>query len=110
MISISLPVDWRVIVSVLVGLAGLATGYNVAIGKRENRSVPTSWLVVVGVSFTLAGYALIMGIVPALVAAACFVASGLPMIIGDHIRNSQEQKETTERLRKMFKDMGNGEA
>ena len=104
MINLSLPVDWRVIVSVLIGLAGLATGYNVAIGKRDQRTVPTSWLVVIGVAFTLAGFALIMGIVPALVAALCFVASGIPMIVGEHLRNASEQREVTARLRQMFKD------
>lgn len=102
MIEISLALDWRLLVAVLAGLVGAAIGYNAHIDSLNgNHKGGTAWLVVWGVAFTLTGAALLIGIVQALIVAACFVASGVPMILGErrrHERNLKAQAEENQRL------------
>ena len=111
MIDIELALNWRVIAAVLFGLFGYAWGYNALVDALHgSHDGDTAWLVVGGVTATLCGAALIIGILPVLIVAACFVASGIPMILGERIRHQRAQRKDAERLRQMFKDMGNGEA
>ena len=102
MIEISLALDWRLLVAVLAGLFGAAIGYNAYVDSLNgNHKGATAWLVVWGVVITLAGAALLIGIVQALIVAACFCASGLPMILGErrrHERNLKAQAEENQKL------------
>ncbi|NOZ27989.1 MAG: hypothetical protein GXP39_08055 [Chloroflexi bacterium] len=81
--AISIPVER--IIAVCVSLAAFGIAYNAMVEYLE-REVPehgyTSFLVVGGVMVTLIGAAFIVGLIPALLVSLCFIASGLPMIIG----------------------------
>ena len=83
MIGPTPALDWRLIGAVLFGLTcfGLAfTTFVQRLGDRKDGY--TSLLVVAGVLVTLAGVALIYW-PAAVLSGAAFVASGLPMIVGD---------------------------
>ncbi len=89
------------VIAVLAALAVFGIGYNALIERLE-REVPdhgyTSFLVVGGVIATLAGAAFLIGLVDALLAGLCFVASGLPMIIGSVYRSIQRRSAERGRL------------
>lgn len=106
MIEISLALDWRLLVAVLAGLFGSAWGYNAYVDSLNgNHKGATAWLVVWGVAFTLTGAALLIGIVQALIVAACFVASGLPMILGERRRHERDLKAQAEDDRKLTAEL-----
>jgi hypothetical protein len=101
-IEITLALDWWLLVAVLVGLFAAAWGYNAWVDSlKEKHEGGTAWLVVRGVGFTLVGAALLIGIVQALIVAACFIASGVPMIYGERKRNERRQKEDAEENKRL---------
>ena len=73
------------IIAVCVSLAAFGVAYNALVAYLE-REVPehgyTAFLVVGGVMATLIGAAFIVGLTSTLLIGLCFIASGLPMIIG----------------------------
>jgi hypothetical protein len=87
-------IDPAAAVAVLATLALFGLGYN-ALVAEIGRHVPdhgyTAYLVAIGVVATLAGAALLIGLDSAIVVAGCFVASGLPMIVGSMARSLRQR-------------------
>jgi hypothetical protein len=73
-----------------------ALAYNALVGALQRRGHDrgyTAGLVVGGVAATIAGSAVLIGIEDAITVAACFVASGIPMIVGSAVRHAQDRAE-----------------
>ena len=65
----------------------------------------TAFLVVGGVLVTLAFAAILIGVTNALWVLAVFGCTGLPMVIGDVHRYTQQRKQATEELRAALLDV-----
>lgn len=117
MIGCETAPDWRLLVTVALGLLLFGVIYNEWVGRLDDQKDGyTALLVVVGVLVTLAGVAIVDWRAAALVAGA-FIFSGAPMILGDIWRANKRRQAELERLRKEAQrdidratDGGNGEA
>lgn len=99
MITLEIALDWRVIGAVVFGLLMFGVGFNEWVGRLgEHKAGYTALLVVVGVIVTLTGVALISWQAAAICAVA-FVASGVPMIVGDIVRHVNARREAMQRQR-----------
>ncbi len=92
----------------LVVLHLISWGYNALIGWLESRGYHdgfVSLFVVVGVGYTVVAVTWVIGLEAALILAAAFVASGIPMVAGSiarHIRaRSTEERCLREHARKL---------
>lgn len=88
-------------IAVFLALMWFGVGYNALIGLAERRHYLdgfTSLAVALGVLITLAGVA-ILSWQAALIALACFTASGLPMIVGSIARYIRARARETEAIR-----------
>jgi len=82
-------------VVIFSGLFVFGVVYNALVGWLERRRYErgyVSFLVVVGTAATLAGAEKFVGRKAALQVAGCFVASGLPMIVGSVWRHVRERE------------------
>lgn len=97
---------------VLTGLFVFGLAYNAFVGWLEsadrNRGY-TALLVVAGTIATLAGYAILASLKQALLVAACFTASGLPMIIGSIWRHMQYREHEEREIREIAREIANGQ-
>lgn len=88
-------------VAVFLALVLFGVGYNALIGYLERRHYIdgfTSLAVALGALITLTGVA-ILSWQAALIAMACFTASGLPMIVGSIVRYIRARARETEAIR-----------
>ena len=106
----SLALDWRLIGVTLAGLFFFGLAYNTLVTRLGDRKAGyTSFLVVGGVAVNLGALALFSW-QSALLMAACFIASGTPMIIGEIQRHIQEREAALQALRSYpHPDMGEGQ-
>jgi len=99
-----MPFDVRVVVAVLFGLVCFGWAYNAWVERLERKGrerAIVSLLVVAGVAVTGLGIWLIIGsLAHVLIMAACFVASGVPMVAGSLkryvLRREAEESEATD--------------
>jgi hypothetical protein len=77
--------------AVVLVLALFSWLYNGLMNRRKGENVYTAIYVVGGVTVTLFGAALISW-KAALLVLVCFMASGVPMIIGDMVRSTKRQR------------------
>jgi len=95
--------DWRVVGAVLFGLACFGWGYDRWVAGLEARGEARGYMafiVALGCLVTLGGFVLIAGVIePGIVALLCFMASGLPMIVGSVARYAQARAREEIRAR-----------
>lgn len=94
-------VDTERLMIVLAALFVFGIGYNLLVVWVYRQAADhgyMAFLVVGGVIVTLAGFALLAGLEMALVAMACFAASGLPMIVGSVLRQLQQRAQAARDL------------
>lgn len=102
--SINLPVFGLT----LAALALFGVVFALAVRKISENNVhgQTAYLVVLGTAVTLAGAAFVIGIQNALLAAACFGASGLPMVIEyasrTHAAQAKDRNEAKDVARELL--------
>lgn len=81
-------------IAVLVALFVTGLGYNKFVeyvqAQLPNRHGVTAFLVVGGVMITLTGFLILAGLSNYLLALKCFIASGVPMIVGSVKRFNKE--------------------
>lgn len=83
-------------------------GYNELVAWMERQGYDrgyTALLVVGGVLVTLLGVAVLIGFEAAMVVFGCFVASGLPMIVGSMQREARKRKEDEDRAFSQAKEL-----
>jgi hypothetical protein len=86
--------DWKLIVTVLLGLVAFGFSYNGLVDYLgERKDGYTAFMVVAGVLITLGGVAMIDWQAAA-IALACFAASGTPMVLGDIARTVQRRERS----------------
>ena len=96
--------DWRLIGAVAFGLFCFGWAFNAAVthlGDRKDGYV--SLLVVAGVLVTLGGVALVCW-QAAILSAAAFAVSGIPMIVGDIWRHIKAREAALRVLREQHDD------
>jgi uncharacterized membrane protein len=90
-------VDVRVLVMGMLGLMAFGAFYNHQVARLKEKGRDRgfmSLLVVLGVAVTGIGFALVVWSLPALlVLVGCFVASGIPMIVGSVNRYMEQRAE-----------------
>ena len=95
---------------VLMGLVLFGLGFNWAVSQmgpkiRGRRAA----LVVGGVFGTLVGSIFVIGFVEAVLVGLCFVASGVPMIVGEWVRfDQQAQRERQEQALAVLDQLDGG--
>jgi len=96
-------VDLRVFGAVLFGLFCFGVGYNAWVARLEHEGGDRGYMgfiVAVGVAVTGLGFVLIVNSLGlGLVLLACFVASGLPMIVGSVQRHVRARAREEQRAR-----------
>lgn len=98
-------VDWALFGAVLFGLVMFGVAYNALIHVLGNRKAGyVSLLVTGGVLITLAGATLICW-QAALIVLGCFVASGLPMIVGEIYRAISEREKALSHQRQAAQEL-----
>lgn len=104
MIGSTPALDGRLIGAVLAGLFFFGLAYNALMhyldGKKDGY---TAFLVVAGVLITLGGAALISW-QAAVLCLVCFVASGIPMIVGDIYRAIKRREQAIARIKQEIHD------
>src|SRR3972149_9255178 len=94
MMGAEIAIDWRLLGSVLFGLFCFGVLWNSLVDwLRERKEGYVSLMVVGGVLVTLGGIAFISW-PAAILGLAAFVASGLPMVIGEIVRTIQKREMT----------------
>jgi lysylphosphatidylglycerol synthetase-like protein (DUF2156 family) len=103
----SMATFWPVFGLVLAVLVLFGVGYN-ALTQHLERSGQVrgfvSLLVAGGTAVTIMASGLLIGLVPALVVLACFVASGLPMMVGSVQRYVDERAADEKAARELAKE------
>lgn len=95
------------IIIVLLALIAFGAGYNKLIawltltGRARGYS---AFLAAFGILVTLAGAGFLIGWLPALLALACFTASGLPAAIGSTVRFMDERYRDEQAARKIAEE------
>lgn len=96
-----LVIDWKLIGAVLFGLFMFGWSFNALVNYLEDRTVGyLAMLVSAGVGITLIGAAVINWQAAVLVL-ICFVASGIPMIVGE-ISRSINKRERALRIQRLI--------
>lgn len=94
-------INWLVFALVALGLVIFGLGVNALVGILERLGAlegRRALLVVLGVFGTLVGAVFVVGLVPAVVVGLLFVASGIPMIGGEWIRDAQDRQNAAQAL------------
>jgi hypothetical protein len=103
----SMPSFWLVFGLVLVGLVLFGFAYNALTSHLERTGKArgfVSLLVAGGTAVTIGAAGLLIGFGPALIVLACFVASGLPMMIGSMKRYVEERAKDEQAARELAKE------
>lgn len=98
---------WLLFGLVLAGLLLFGLGYNRLVERLEKAGHThgyLSFLVATGVAATVAAAGALIGWLNVLILAACFAASGLPMILGSVVRYLRERKQDEEAARQLAKE------
>ncbi len=100
-------VDWPNFGLVLASLFLFGCLYAALVRFMARRLVEgqTAWQVVIGVAVTCGTAGLIIGIQAVLILAACFVASGLPMIVEYVSRVESDRRADHEAAKRHGKDL-----
>jgi hypothetical protein len=109
---LELSINWNEYAAVLVGLHAVSWGYNAMVAWFSRNGYSdgyTAIQVVVGVLYTLAGLALVMRVEDVLLVCGGFIASGIPMIIGDLARYVKMRRREEDLLHRAAKDLVNSE-
>lgn len=103
-----MDIDLTLLAAVAAGLMVIGIGYNWMVTQINHRLWDhplTGFLVVGGTLITLGGFAIVVGWGPALVALACFAASGLPMVAGSVHRWMGRAAEDTAGIEREIRDL-----
>lgn len=95
--------------AVMAGLLVFGVGYNAFVAWLEREGHAEGYvalLVVVGTLVTLAGAAMLIGMEAVVQVGLCFVASGMPMIIGSCARHVRERRATLEEVKRFVDERG----
>ena len=100
-------VNWLTFGAVLAGLLLFGCLYAglVRFMARRGAEGQTAWLVVVGVAVTGSAAGFVISVENSLLLAACFVASGLPMVVEYVSRVEAERRADHEQAKKQSKDL-----
>lgn len=98
-ISSKFVIDLQIAIFVIIILALSAVLYNIWVSSLNGKHAGyTSYLVAAGVLFTLGGLALVFW-QAALAALIAFIPTGIPMIIGEALRNKRREHQAITRDR-----------
>lgn len=103
--------NWAQFGLVMLGLvvAGSVYAYGTRLSaKHETLQGYTFVFVIGGVVLTLAGAVFLVGLTAALLVGACFVATGLPMIVESIGRHAAERKADREKARRATRELLDG--
>ncbi len=94
-------IDWRLIGATLFGLFMFGVAYSFFIGAlAERKDGILAQLVAAGVGVTLIGVAIISW-QAAILVLVCFVASGIPMVVGENIRSIMLREKSKRIMREI---------
>lgn len=95
--------------AVMAGLLIFGVGYNALVAWLEREGHAEGYvalLVVVGTLVTLAGAMALVGMEAVVQVGLCFVASGIPMIVGSCARHVKERQATLEEVKWIINKRG----
>jgi hypothetical protein len=104
--EIVIRVDLGIIAGVFGGLALFGIGYNLLVGWLMDHGYDEGYMgfiVAVGSAITIGGLAVI-SFPSAVLAMICFIASGVPMILGSMIRYARARKREIDALKRLELD------
>ena len=100
-------VDWAVFGLVLALLMIFGIAYAALVHYMAQRGIDgqTAWMVVLGTAVTLLGASFLVGWLNALLVAACFAASGAPMVIEFVARVENARRSDAQAARDASKEL-----